>query len=116
MPNFLVYMQNSTSVAIGLVMMKLSKSLVGTLSLLRRMLSRPHTTQIKLSQSAQGRKEFSRGGSSEPMTVVSIKLDIIIVSEIAAEPSDPLPKNLIDVVGPLAPLKVDVGGPLAPPP
>ena len=40
MPNFLVYMRNSTGMAIGLVMLKP----VGTLSLLWRTLSHPHGT------------------------------------------------------------------------
>ena len=50
--------------------------------------------------------------------VVSIEPDVVTVSKIAIEPSTPLPKNSVDVVGPLAPPKdlVVVDRQLAPPP
>ena len=47
--------------------------------------------------------------------MVSIEPNDIIVSEIVDEPSAPIPKNLIDVVGPLTPPKVDVAVPSSPP-
>ena len=53
--------------------------------------------------------------------VVSIEPNIVIMFEIFAnevEPSAPIPKISVDVVGPSAPPKdlVDVVGPSAPPP
>ena len=47
--------------------------------------------------------------------VVSIKPDVVIVSEIAAKPSTSLSKKLVDVARPSTSPKVDVVGPLAPP-
>ena len=55
MLNFLIYMWTNTSMAIGLVMMKSSRSPVETLSLLQRTLSCPHAAQIYPSQSMRGR-------------------------------------------------------------
>ena len=47
--------------------------------------------------------------------IVSIELNVNIVSEIAIEPSSHLPKNLVDIAEPLTPPKVDINRPLAPP-
>ena len=64
---------------------------------------------------ARGWKEASGGGPSEPVIVVSIEPDVIIMSKIVVEPSTHFPKNSVDVARPSMPPKVDVVGPLVPP-
>ena len=101
------------SMPIGPVMIKPSGSPIGTLSLLRRTLPRPHVARIYLSQMVWGRCGRVKNlgvGSFEPAMVVIIEPDVVIVSEIAVNPSSPLPKNSVDVVGPSTPPKVDVAG------
>ena len=60
-------------------------------------------------------KEALGGESFELTLVVNIEPDVVIVSEIAAEPSTSLHKNLVNVARPLASPKVDVARPSTPP-
>ena len=47
--------------------------------------------------------EASGGGSFDPVMVVSIEPNIVIVFETAAGPSTLIPKRSVDVVGPSTP-------------